>query len=481
MADGDSKTTPQEARVGVWDQWCVLGDRPYSKEGDLSLMDELACRQFLDNFRKRPDDLPCNINHNKDQVVGFYDAMALFVNGQLVDVAKHDPSIPDPSLADLPVPDNALMEQRPDDGIYWHRATLTDLGRVSTQYLRKVSPEFFIRGKNQFNEEIGPLAVGGAWTNYPFLPGCEKHEFERQTNMPKKMTYAQRLFESAGCGKDEDDKSKFSRLSSYWRGQHGAKYTAYEEAAGIGKDDDESVKMRLMMAYMQRFEKDEDEDKKPEEMALAPSVEAGAPTVINNGAQPSDPVPGPGGQMTQGKVEMTQEQYQTFLSIKDQLPKVNQEVQQLKTERDQGIKARKAQEFTMAAWNAGRIIPRADETHEQAQQRIMRLYTNTGEASAKDALADPGSYTPPAAMMQTYTYSNERPTQSAKRPDEEIMRLTVERMTKAGIPDPLGTKSGGRPDHRFQQYAMEVISENPNLGSAWVNQPLTAQHQARGV
>lgn len=470
----------QAPQVGVWDQWCVLSRRAYSKEGDQSLMDETACRQFIENFRRSPDDLPCNISHDKSKVVGWYNAMALFVGGQLVDFASHDPAVPQPTPADLPGGDDGSP---PDDGIYWRRARLTDIGMAAAQYLRKVSPEFFMRGKNQFEEEVGPLAVGGAWTNYPFLPGCEKHEFERVT-MPKK-TYAQRCFEEAGVGKDDDEKTKFSKVTAYWRGKHGGEYAKYEGDAGVGKDDDEPTRMTKMMAYMAGKYGDlvvRHDDDEPGEMT-GPSVSGTAPPVVNGGAPSQDQVPGGGGQMSRESFQRfarelglpedptaARAKLQTLQSAAQDLPRLNQQVQQLtaaEQKRREFEKGEEAQKFVHEAWRRGQIKPRQSEKHEEARGRILQLYTKSGKEAAEAALLEPGSFTPPEAMAgDLQLYSFERPQPEAGRPDEEILRRARERMKKDGIENPL--------DPKLSQYCRAVAEEDPGLSKRYLNQSRAA-------
>jgi hypothetical protein len=467
--------------VGVWDQWCVLGERPYSKEGDQSLMDEAACRQFLVNFRGSPDDLPCNIGHDKSKVVGWYNALALFIGGACVDFASHDPAAGQPALDDLPGGDDGSP---PNDGVYWRRSRLTDLGIASHAYLRKVSPEFYMRGKNQFEEEVGPLAVGGAWTNYPFLPGCEKHEFEKRepAMATKKMSYAARCYEEAGVGKDDDDKVKFSKVSAYWRGKHGAEYAKYEEDAGVGKDDDEPTRMTKMMSYMGGRASMEaaGADQEPAEMT--------GPTVSVKGGEPNkDPVNGPASMERSAAFQAfardlglpqdpaaARAKMQAYQAAAQELPKLNQQVTALAAEaaeRKKGEQRAEAQEFTREAWRKGQIRPRQSETHAAAQGRIMQLYARSGKEAAEAALLEPGSFTPPEAMVAPLMFSNDRPAAEAARPDDEILRRSAERMKAAGI-EPKNKQ--GVYDYRLSQYAREVCQEDPTLARRYANQSRAA-------
>lgn len=172
--------------VGVWDQWCVASDKPYIKMATLddgteieqtSLLDAESCRQIVRNFGLSKDDLPCTLGHQHTTVdkaqykTATYSALAYWRGGKIDSFAAHG-DIQRPTESDLPHADNG---QRPEDGIYAFRQTVTDLGEaiVTKRAVRKTSPEFVMDGRNQQNESIGPQALGLAWTDDPFLNGCE--------------------------------------------------------------------------------------------------------------------------------------------------------------------------------------------------------------------------------------------------------------------------------------------------------------------
>lgn len=191
--------------VGVWDQWCVASDKPYIKMATLddgteieqtSLLDAESCRQIVRNFGLSKDDLPCTLGHQHTTVdkaqykTATYSALAYWRSGQVDTFAAHG-NIQRPAETDLPHADNG---QRPEDGIYAFRQTVTDLGEaiVTKRAVRKTSPEFVMDGRNQQNESIGPQALGLAWTDDPFLNGCEinlerfpqMRKFSKGTQMP---------------------------------------------------------------------------------------------------------------------------------------------------------------------------------------------------------------------------------------------------------------------------------------------------------
>ena len=183
--------------VGVWDQWCVASDKPYIKMATLddgteieqtSLLDAESCRQIVRNFGLSKDDLPCTLGHQHTTVdkaqykTATYSALAYWRGGKVDTFAAHG-DIQRPTESDLPHADNG---QRPEDGIYAFRQTVTDLGEaiVTKRAVRKTSPEFVMDGRNQQNESIGPQALGLAWTDDPFLNGCEIN-LERFPQMQK--------------------------------------------------------------------------------------------------------------------------------------------------------------------------------------------------------------------------------------------------------------------------------------------------------
>lgn len=193
--------------IGVWDQWCVMSALPYVKvitteTGDeieqTSLLDLNVCKQIVRNFGLSKDDLPCTLGHQQttpDKArfkTATYSALAVWHQGQVVEFAAHGP-IERPTEADLPRADNG---QRPEDGIYAYRKTVTELGAAIVQHkaVGKTSPEFVMDSRNQQNESIGPQALGLAWTDDPFLNGCEIN-LERFPQM-RKYTTMQHRWES---------------------------------------------------------------------------------------------------------------------------------------------------------------------------------------------------------------------------------------------------------------------------------------------
>ena len=190
--------------TGVWDQWCVMSARPYVKmvmtdQGEeveqTSLLNLDTCRKIVLNFGLSKDNLPCTLGHQPNTVekaqykTATYSAMAVWHQRQVVEFAAHG-EVERPTLADLPRADNG---QAPEDGIYCYRNTVTELGAaiLEKQAVRKTSPEFVMDALNQQAQSIGPQALGLAWTDDPFLNGCEIN-LERFPQMRKYTTMQHR-------------------------------------------------------------------------------------------------------------------------------------------------------------------------------------------------------------------------------------------------------------------------------------------------
>ena len=272
--------------VGVWDQWCVASDKPYIKMATLddgteieqtSLLDAESCRQIVRNFGLSKDDLPCTLGHQHTTVdkaqykTATYSALAYWRGGQVDSFAAHG-NIQRPAETDLPHADNG---QRPEDGIYAFRQTVTDLGEaiVTKRAVRKTSPEFVMDGRNQQNESIGPQALGLAWTDDPFLNGCEIN-LERFPQMRKFMAIE---INGTEWSKEREKQYRWLRslpLSEYlaavrevgannaaeaadklaWRElrNRGLTMTQHEAEAGVEEKDSPEIKFGKLKAHFGR-------------------------------------------------------------------------------------------------------------------------------------------------------------------------------------------------------------------------------------
>ena len=276
--------------VGVWDQWCVASDKPYIKMATLddgteieqtSLLDAESCRQIVRNFGLSKDDLPCTLGHQHTTVdkaqykTATYSALAYWRGGQVDTFAAHG-DIQRPMEADLPHADNG---QRPEDGIYAFRQTVTDLGEpiVTKPAVRKTSPEFVMDGRNQQNESIGPQALGLAWTDDPFLNGCEIN-LERFPQMRKfandkvnKMAHVyldphnERTVDTVQQIKEVQQEMRERGISSlpvyvgegqdeYRNGQqvHAMSKHKFESEAGVEEKDSPEIKFGKLKAHFGR-------------------------------------------------------------------------------------------------------------------------------------------------------------------------------------------------------------------------------------
>lgn len=174
------EATPRNgaAQVGVWDQLAALSNEYYSKEGRLSLINEQSARVGLQNFREQKNNLIATIGHDFRDGAADYNALALLVDGAIVDVASHDPVLPPPTLDMLPRGDDGSP---PDDGVYCYRCYISPLGQEKSALYRYISPEFFNDGELPNGKRIGLQFTGLCWTNRPFLDGVEKQRYERGT------------------------------------------------------------------------------------------------------------------------------------------------------------------------------------------------------------------------------------------------------------------------------------------------------------
>lgn len=474
---GTSYDVPEGAKVGVWDQWCVYSDRPYvqrkmvdGKEVEqVSLLNPEVATFILDNFARSKDDLPGNLGHDKHLTVAFYNAFVEVIGGQVTRYATHDPRVPQPTIDQLPGGDDGSP---PDDGLYWHRCRLTKLGLTIKPGMRKCSPEFLMDADDPHGEKQGPTACGGAWTNYPFLEGCELNEFEKaRPQMATKKSRFERKMEAAGVTETDDDATKMSKLRAYEAGQEAEEERSemqrrMESGAAAGAEGDREGK-----------------DKKPAEMEdPIVTTEAGQPA-IKEPPTDQDPVSG-GRSMTQGQggqrqmerggkaalpagyVAISEERLRTLEAGIQQLPKVNERLVQMERERTAETTRRTADKAVAAAWKAGQIIPRQDETHAEARDRFMRLYEK-GEATFKDALAPIGSFTAPEMMMIEFERvgagsGNAQPV--GGRPDEAIIKLAEARLAEE-------TKAGRQLSRLDAVRLVTMEGEGVRLAAQYANQP----------
>lgn len=413
--------------IGIWDQWCVAADKPYVKvvtteKGEqieqTSLLDQDVCRRIVVNFGLTKDDLPCTLGHQnttpeKAQFkVATYGAMAAWFDGQIVEFAAHG-DIDRPSEVDLPRADNG---QRPENGIYVYRKTVTGLGEaiVTRRAVRKTSPEFVMDGRNQQNEPIGPQALGLAWTDDPFLDGCEINlerfpQMRRYSAGVKKegAIMAIKKYESeAGVEEKDSPEQKFGKLKSHF-GRKAmmeagvadgdtpdvgmAKFAKHKmenlvECGYCGADvadlnprtaDDsdwaraerqhapgcEWVKTRAHT----RFECDSDKEKAVANKIAheGPTVKPGAPTMVDPG-EPTDKVVG-GHAMERDTVRAMAAELQKMRAEQAATQK-----QLAAYEKAQA--ALKAESAVDSAWRQGRIVPLPNEGDVAAKARFLRKY-----------------------------------------------------------------------------------------------------------
>lgn len=516
--------------VGVWDQWCVASDKPYIKMATLddgteieqtSLLDAESCRRIVRNFGLSKDDLPCTLGHQHTTVdkaqykTATYSALAYWRGGKIDSFAAHG-DIQRPTESDLPHADNG---QRPEDGIYAFRQTVTDLGEaiVTKRAVRKTSPEFVMDGRNQQNEPIGPQALGLAWTDDPFLDGCEINlerfpQMRRYSAGVKKegAIMAIKKYESeAGVEEKDSPEQKFGKLKSHF-GRKAmmeagvadgdtpdvgmAKFAKHKmenlvECGYCGADvadlnprtaDDsdwaraerqhapgcEWVKTRAHT----RFECDSDKEKAVANKIAheGPTVKPGAPTMVDPG-EPTDKVVG--GHAMESGDETKQAMSH---AIKHQRAEMERMKAQLaKFEADRALT--EANKVIDAAWSAGRLVPlHAGETEAQTKARFLKKYQTSKQLFEAD-LAPAGTHAVAGSLTNLRLTSNglpfnfERDGSSLdignRRPDEEIIARAQE----------LQAKNKGMTN---AQAAKRVCMENPHLDQAYA---LQAKRAAAGL
>lgn len=461
--------------IGLWDQWCVLSEEPYVKTvyvngepvDQQSLLNEANCRLLLENFAAQKDDLPCTLGHQLTTAdkakykVAEYNAMALFLGGQCVAMASHEAGLAQPTIDLLPSGDNG---DAPEDGIYVHRKFLTDLGKAcwDRRAVKKTSPEFMTDAVDQHKRPIGPQAQGLAWTDSPFLDGCEI-KYERSTGMHKK-------FMEAGVMESDDPKTMSKKLFAHYG------RTGMNKAGCMESDRAEDVVSKFS-AHMESedavamesgdADKDKGQDhKEPDkdnkvEMQSDPIVQKGAPTYIDQ--------PGPNNKVVYEKDNDGARQ--TINALSDRNRQLEERLVRMEKDsaaREVREKATAARSEVDRAWRAGQIVPQLNETDEQARQRFFEQYTEFGEKAFKRGLAKPGTHSTRDQMSDRLTikglpvnFERAEIEMEADRPDEEILRLIAEKR-----------KAGAKGD--TLKLARQVCMERPALSQAYRNQSKAA-------
>lgn len=457
----------EQSPLGLWDQWCVLSEEPYVKTvyvngepvDQQSLLNEANCRRILENFAAQKDNLPATLGHHASTVdkaqykVAEYSAMALFLGGMFATMASHDPEVAQPTLDMLPRGDNG---DAPEDGIYVCRAFLTDLGRAcwDRRAVKKTSPEFMTDAVDQHKRPIGPQAQGLAWTDSPFLDGCEI-KFERSNGMHKKLM-------EAGCMESDKPDEMSKKLFAHY-GRSGMTKAGCMES---DKAEDVVAKFAKHMesedtVAMESDDKDKDKDDKEKKVAMQsdPIVDKGAPTYVDQPPPNNKVVMEKSG--AQQQIEALSQRFQDEQKRRIEMEKT---VAGLQAKEKRG----EAESAVSAVWSAGQIVPHPTEKDADARARFLRIYEKSGADGFKDALAPKGTYATREQVSGRLT-SNGLPVNfervevemEADRPDDEILRLVAEKR-----------KAGAKGD--TLKLARQVCLERPALGAAYRNQSKAA-------
>lgn len=509
--------------TGVWDQWCVMSAKPYVKmvmtdNGEEieqeSLLNLDTCRKIVLNFGLSKDNLPCTLGHQKTTVekaqykTATYSAMAVWSQGQVVEFAAHG-EVERPTLADLPHADNG---QAPEDGIYCYRNTVTDLGAaiLEKRAVRKTSPEFVMDALNQQAQSIGPQALGLAWTDDPFLNGCEinlerfpqMRKFAKGTTMARDWYVKTDKFGSVYGGKSRqqaDQKAEeLKRQGAKWweiidpdNSSVGGGYVEHEKEAGVEEKDSPEQKYSKIKAHfgrkalmeagiadadtpdvaMAKFAKHHEmmchetgdasatggqQHKEPDKDNLmeGPSAIPGAPTEIDPGSVSNNVV---------GGHAMERD---TMRAMSEKIKQDRVEIQTMQRKLAEMERAQRKEHATKAvesAWQAGRIVPLPGESAEKAKARFLVKYEKDPAMFADD-LAPAGTHAVAGSLSGRMTSNGlplnfERGTfaEEAGRPDEEIIRRAEDLRAK----NPKMSKIAA---------VKQVCMESPELNRAYSTQ-----------
>ena len=504
--------------TGVWDQWCVMSARPYVKmvmtdNGEEieqeSLLNLDTCRKIVLNFGLSKDNLPCTLGHQKTTVekaqykTATYSAMAVWSQGQVVEFAAHG-EVARPTVDDLPRADNG---QAPEDGIYAYRNTVTDLGAaiLEKRAVRKTSPEFVMDALNQQAQSIGPQALGLAWTDDPFLNGCEinlerfpqMRKFAKGPQMASDWYVKTDKFGSTYAGKNRqqaDQKAEeLKRQGAKWweiidpdNSSVGGGYVEHEKQAGVDEKDSPEQKYGKIKAHfgrkammeagiadadtpdvaMAKFAKHMEagdasatgsqQHKEPDKDNLmeGPSAIPGAPTEIDPGSVSNNVV---------GGHAMERD---TMRAMSEKIKQDRVEIQTMQRKLAEMERAQRKEHATKAvesAWQAGRILPLPGESAERAKARFLVKYEKDPAMFADD-LAPAGTHAVAGSLSGRMTSNGlplnfERGTfaEEAGRPDEEIIRRAEDLRAK----NPKMSKIAA---------VKQVCMESPELNRAYSTQ-----------
>lgn len=504
--------------TGVWDQWCVMSARPYVKmimtdQGEeveqTSLLNLDTCRKIVLNFGLSKDNLPCTLGHQGSTVekaqykTATYSAMAVWHQGQVVEFAAHG-EVERPTLADLPHADNG---QAPEDGIYCYRNTVTDLGAaiLEKRAVRKTSPEFVMDALNQQAQSIGPQALGLAWTDDPFLNGCEINleRFPQMRKFAQNRSGMDNVSNKYGSLWSDEQERQFKKLRSLplseyiatlkelgtdsvseaanklaWRklreegkleheglsrpGEHSM--LKHEAEAGVEEKDSPEQKYGKIKAHFGRKAMMEagiaDADTPDVAMAkFAKHMEAGDASATGSQQHkepdkdnlmegpsaikgaPTEIDPGSVSDKVVGGHAMERE---TVRAMSEQIKQDRAKIQAMQGQLAVMERAQKKEAATKAvdtAWQSGRIVPLPGESAEKAKARFLVKYEK-----------DPAMFADDLAPVGTHA----------------VAGSLSERLTSNGLPVNFERgESGfeaGRPDEEIIRRAEELRAKNPKMG-----------------
>lgn len=158
--------------IGKWSRAGTYGDK--SAKGDGLVFDVSALSSFIANAQARNDEIAIDQDHKTAFVestgqpapsLGFFHAMALFKNGELVKHWARDGQ---------PPPDGTGYSDEKRDGLYFRLGRITPLGYDPKEGLANyagLSLLFSEDGRAEDDTPIGPALICVAATSSPFLAG----------------------------------------------------------------------------------------------------------------------------------------------------------------------------------------------------------------------------------------------------------------------------------------------------------------------
>jgi len=234
--------------------------------------------EFLQNFDQQRNPLWADFNHDFGVALARYDALALVVNGVVLQhVAKGAVGLPGADELSGHGDGEAVIE----DGLYAHRFEVTQAGEACLPNVYYVSPFFLTDGRDEQGRQIGYTLLNIAWVNGPFLDGMAPLRMHVLHSDSVRSKMADEKMKRYGLGDNataeqmqaamskyadeiDDEKKKSDEAMSRYR--RFAEALGGEEAMGRFIDDADTVKRfkRFAEGGSDPDDKDDKADKEKE-------------------------------------------------------------------------------------------------------------------------------------------------------------------------------------------------------------------------